>query len=243
MERDEKRESDAMTDQDGSKENGVVDGIQHGNEEEVGGVVKHDARDARDIDLNQNSETGDDVDLGVSVIGSRPAVVELDLEVDQNGEMDQDADVASEMGDSAGRDIKVAAEQRPEVDQRIEVDVEVSAGDDGTILIEIDAEVEDDVEIESDLDIDIDDDDEDSLDTEIYQDTESDGNIDVDVEVRDDLDAEVDVDIAALIETVLRGAVDIEEDETGTEINVDLDEKAFADGRLDVVVDLSDIDA
>ena len=46
----------------------------------------------------KNSEIDDDVDLGVTVIGSRPAIVELDTEVDQNGEMDQDADVDSDVG-------------------------------------------------------------------------------------------------------------------------------------------------
>ena len=51
-----------------------------------------------DIDLDQDSELSDDVDLGVTVIGSRPAIVEADTEVDQNGEMDQDADVDSDVG-------------------------------------------------------------------------------------------------------------------------------------------------
>ena len=148
MEPDEKARNDATH----AREHEPAE-ITGADDEDRDTVSGHDAWDPRDVDIgvDQDSEIDDDVDMGVSVIGSRPVIVEVDAEVDQNGEMDQDADIASETGDSGGREIEVAADQRPEVDQRIEVDVEVSE-DDGIIVVEIDAEVEDDVESESDLD-------------------------------------------------------------------------------------------
>ncbi|OWK18436.1 hypothetical protein AJ88_05110 [Mesorhizobium amorphae CCBAU 01583] len=240
MEPDEKAKNDTTVG-DHSEENGAAEVTASDEERDISERKAADPRDV-DIGVNQASEAGDDVDMAVSIIGSSPAIVKLDAEVDQKGEMDQDAETASETGDPGGREIDIAAEQRPEVDQRIEVDVEVSE-DDGIIIVEIDAEVEDDVEIESDLDVDVDDDDEDSLEAEIDQETETDGNVDVDVEIRDDLDAEVDVDIAALIKTALLGAVDVAEKDDATDIDVDLYEKAAADGDVGVIVDLSDIDA
>lgn len=241
MEPDEKAKNDATL-RDHSQEDGAAEVTEPDHEERD--ISERDAQDPRDVGIgvNQASETGDDVDMEVSIIGSRPAIVKLDAEVDQSGEIDQDAEIASETGEPGGREIEVAADQRPEVDQRIEVDVEVSE-DDGIVIVEIDAEVEDDVEIESDLDVDVDDDDEDSLDTEINQETETDGNVDVDVEVRDDLDAEVDVDIATLIKTALLGAVDVAENDDAVSIDVDLYEKAAVDGDVGIIVDLSDIDA
>ena len=96
------------------------------------------------VDLNQDSDLDDDVDIGIAVIGSRPVVVESDTEIDQQGELDQHADVYAEAGESGGHDMGVETEQRPEVDQRIDVDVEVSE-EDGVIVVEVDAEVEDDL--------------------------------------------------------------------------------------------------
>lgn len=235
MEPDDKGERDLMVDQDGADDINEPDGENDDTVKDVDDI---------DLDLRQDSELDDDVDIGVLVIGgSHPVIVELDTEIDQNGEMDQDADVDSDAGDEEGYDIGISGEQRPEVDQRIEVDVEVSEDDDGNIIVEIDAEVEDDVEIESDLDVDVDDDDNDSIDAELDQDTESDGNVDVDIEIRDDLEADVDVDIASLIDTLVRGLVDIEEDEDGPDIDVDLEDEASADADVDIIVDLTDIDA
>lgn len=194
-----------------------------------------------DIDIDQDGEIYDDVDMAVTVLGSRPVVVELDTEVDKGGELDQDTNTSSDTGGSGGgRDIDVAGEQRPEVDQRIDVDIEVSE-DDGVVVIEIDAEVEDDVEIESDVGADIDDDDEDSFAAEVDQDSESDGNVDVDVEVRGDLDAEIDLDILSLVETAVAGTVDWQERDDGTAVDIDLYEQATADGDVGVIIDVSDI--
>lgn len=240
MEPDERANNDATL-RDHSQENRAAEGTGPGDEERGmrsgGGAV-----DSNGIGVKQDSETGDDVDMDVSIIGARPVSVKFDTEIDQKGEIDQDTEVASDTGDSEGREIEVEAEQRPEVDQRIEVDVEVSE-DDGIIIVEIDAEVEDDIEIEGDLDVDVDDDDEDSFDAEINQDTATNGNLDVDVEIRDDLDAEVDVDIASLIDTAVLATADLAEKDEGTDIEVDLYEKAGVDGDVGVVVDLSDIDA
>ena len=61
--------------------------------------------------------------------------------------------------------------------------------------------------------------------------------------IRDDLDAEVDVDIASLIDTAVLATADLAEKDEGTDIEVDLYEKAGVDGDVGVVVDLSDIDA
>lgn len=242
MEPDERAKNDATL-PDHSQENGAAEVTGPGDEER-GMRSGGDAVDSNGIGVKQDSETGDDVDMDVSIIGARPVAVKFDTEIDQKGEIDQDTEVASDKGYSGGREIEVAAEQRPEVDQRIEVDVEVSE-DDGIVVVEIDAEVEDDIEIESDLDVDVDndDEDEDSLDTEIDQETATDGNLDVDVEIRDDLDAEVDVDIASLIDTAVLATADLAEKDEGTDIEVDLYEKAGVDGDVGVVVDLSDIDA
>ena len=51
------------------------------------------------------------------------------------------------------------------------------------------------------------------------------------------------MDIASLIKTALSGTADLLEDDDGTELDVDLDEKAAAYGDVDVIVDLSDVDA
>ena len=213
-----------------------------GPDEDPTGGVESDDHDDLAVDLDQRSETDDDVDLDVTIVGA-PASVELDAEIDQQGELDQDADIASDEGDSHGGNIAILGAQRPEVDQRIEVDVEISEGDDGEIIIEVDVDIEDDVEIESDAEIDIDDDDGDAIVVDIEQDTETDGNVDVDVEIRDDLDAEVDVDVASILDALASGIAEIAEDEDGWEIYADFEEYAGADGDVDIFVDVGGVDA
>jgi len=62
-----------------------------GPEDDPTGGDESDDHDDLIVDLDQKSETDDDVDLDVTIVGT-PASVELDAEIDQQGELDQDAD-------------------------------------------------------------------------------------------------------------------------------------------------------
>ena len=163
-------------------------------------------------------------------------------EIDQQGETDQVCRYSADAGDEDARDVDLQGDQNLDIDQRIEVDVEVSE-DDGVIVVEIDVDIEDDLESESDLDADLHDADEAEFDLDLDQDEESDSNIDTDVEIRDDLDADIDVDIAALIDTAMRGAASLAETDDEEELGIDLDDAAEVAGEVDIVVDLTPLDA
>ncbi|MGB3389118.1 MAG: hypothetical protein WBA88_14140 [Pseudaminobacter sp.] len=110
-----------------------------------------DAASMHDVDVREDTRIGDDVDIAVAVISPRPVDVRVNTEVDQNGEMDQDADVAAETGDGEGRAIGIGTEQRPEVEQATTLDAHIGDGPPGSTV-----EVDQDLELEQDVAIDID---------------------------------------------------------------------------------------
>jgi hypothetical protein len=234
MARDEHNKKEATVDRGNVDETEEIDFTEHDDDRDDEGGRN------LDINLDQGSRLENGDTIGVKVIGSRPVGVEVDTEIDQNGEIDQDEDVDVDAGGgSGGREASVRTQQRPEVDQRIDVDVEVSERD-GVIFIEVGVGIEEDIEIESDADINVRDGDRNSLDTNIDQDSELDQNIDVDVEIRDGLDANVDVDIVPLIQSVARAAIAAAQGKDGDLIDVRLDELAAALGDVQIVVDVSD---
>jgi hypothetical protein len=234
MARDEHNKKEATVDRGNVDEMAEIDFTEHDDDlDDEGGR-------SLDINLDQDSRLENSDTIGVKVIGSRPVGVEVDTEIDQNGEIDQDEDVDVDAGGGSGeREASVRTQQRPEVDQRIDVDVEVSERD-GVVFVEVGVGIEEDIEIESDADVNVRDGDRNSLDTNIDQDSELDQNIDVDVEIRDGLDANVDVDIVPLIQSVARAAIAAAQGKDGDLIDVRLDELAAALGDVQIVVDVSD---
>ncbi|NGO52209.1 hypothetical protein [Allomesorhizobium camelthorni] len=234
MARDEHNKKEATVDRGNVDKTEEIDFTQYDDD------LDGDGGRSLDINLDQDSRLENDDAIGVKVIGSRPVKVELDTEIDQNGEIDQDEDVDVDAGGgSGGREASVRTQQRLEVDQRIDVDVEVSERD-GVVFIEVGVDIEEDIEIESDADINVRDGDRNSLETDIDQDDEIDQNIDVDVEIRDGLDASVDVDIVPLVQALARAAIASAQGKDGDSIDVRLDELAAALGDVQIVVDVSD---
>jgi hypothetical protein len=191
------------------------------------------------VNLNDDLHIDDKSGVGVTIIGSKPVVVALETNIDQNEDVNQNADVDVDKSGHGGHKYGVYVEQIAAIDQRIDVDVDISE-DHGVIHIEIGVDLDTDIDVDSDADISVDHGGRNHIGTGIGQISPAGQGANVHVNVEAGVDANVDVDVTQLALSAVRAAIGVAEGHDGGAINVDLGEEVASDLGVQIVVDVGD---